>query len=138
MLGGFGASAYMPMRASRSAKLIPAARTRTRTSPAPGRGSGRSSTFSTSGAPCSVITSARMARGPYLDADRAAGDEAVAVDDRVDHVLGHGRLGGHEHHRLEGSLGAAPFVVRPQSDGGRDHVDAGLAEGRPDAAEHAG
>src|SRR4051812_43310768 len=46
----------------RSAKLTPAARTAIRTSPAPTTGSGRSWTFSTSGPPVCVNTTALMRR----------------------------------------------------------------------------
>jgi hypothetical protein len=44
-----------------SAKLIPAALTAIRTSPAPTGGSGSSCTCRTSGPPCLVITTARIA-----------------------------------------------------------------------------
>ncbi len=57
-IGGFGASGYSPVRARRSEKLTPAARTSTRTSPAPGTGAGRSSTASASNAPNCFTTSA--------------------------------------------------------------------------------
>src|SRR3954452_9369929 len=46
----------------RSAKFTPAARTAIRTSPAPTTGSGRSWTFSTSGPPVCVNTTALMRR----------------------------------------------------------------------------
>src|SRR5215212_4641830 len=65
--GGFGASGYMPTRASRSEKLMPAALTAIRTSPGPTWGSGRSSTFRTSGGPCWVMTSALTEGLPVRD-----------------------------------------------------------------------
>src|SRR5688572_21149055 len=48
-------SGYMPMRAVRSAKLMPLAATRTRTSPGCGSGSGASRSSSTLGGPARVI-----------------------------------------------------------------------------------
>src|SRR5205807_9877894 len=96
------------MRAITSAKLIPAAATSIRTSPAPSGGSGRSSTASTLGGPCLVITTARTreslyealirgARLPWADGstlaagaplaqvDGPAVDEACRRDDLLDH-----------------------------------------------------
>ncbi len=73
----------------RSAKLIPAALTAIRTSPAPTGGSGRSSTCRTSGAPCLVITTARIsitlpggelaATGARARAPAAGGDRRRAA-----------------------------------------------------------
>src|SRR5256885_7547520 len=58
---------------------MPAAFTAMRTWPGPGRGSGCSRTFSTSGGPCSVITSARIARKPtwVRSALKNGADEAL-------------------------------------------------------------
>src|SRR3954452_22272254 len=59
-IGGLGASGYMPMRAITSAKFSPAALTSTTTWSPLATGSGRSSTRSTEGSPCPVVTTARM------------------------------------------------------------------------------
>src|SRR5215213_1028473 len=134
--GSFGASGYIPIRAIVSAKLIPAARTATRTSPGPTGGSGRSCTFSTSGGPTSVSTTARTgptlspragARG--LEVDRAPGVEAVELEDLLEQLVRHGRVGGQRQHRL--------VPGRLRADRGRTDVDTVGPEDRPDAPDHA-
>src|SRR5919201_5645939 len=126
------------MRASVSAKLMPVARTFTRTCPPRGRsGAGRSRTSSTSGGPCLVMTTARIAWPAYaLQTDRAPVHEAVAGDDLLDHLAGHRGVGGDGH-------GGQPalrtlLLVGQAAHRGRDDVDAVVAEHRPHPADHAG
>src|SRR3954447_5767891 len=64
-----------------SAKFSPAAATSTRTCPAPSAGSGRSWTCRTSGGPCLVMTTARMA--PTLTVEQARRrDLALELEER--------------------------------------------------------
>src|SRR5262245_43228461 len=135
------------MRAMTSAKLMPAAATSIRTSPAPRGGSGRSSTASTLGGPCLVITTART-RAAYRS--RAAGRrvglaqvdgpavaETLRGDDLLDDLGGDERVGRDDHRgETPAVLGVAP--VGRVTDGGGGDVDAVPAERGADAADHAG
>src|SRR5712692_9453620 len=142
---------------------MPAAATSIVTWPPSGRsGAGRSCTWSTSGGPCLVITTACIRGRAYPNEARvtdarprvpperptavaaaaspserhgAAVHEAVAGDDLVHHVLWHGPVA------RDGHRGQRPVVLRRAvglaAHGRRDDVDAVLAEGGPDAADHA-
>src|SRR6202035_2136028 len=81
--------------AIRSAKLIPAAATSINTSPVCGCGSGRCWTWSTSGPPWPVITTARICR--KLQADGPPRDEPLAGNDLVDHLARHRDVGRDRH-----------------------------------------
>src|SRR5438876_9512835 len=77
---------------------MPEAATAILTSPGPSSGSGRSSTFSTSGPPRLVITTARIALAAYpiglgglSEIDRPAVDEALGGHDLLQHLLGRSR-----------------------------------------------
>src|SRR3954468_203036 len=87
-----GASGYMPMRAARSAKLMPAAFTRTRTCPSPASGSGASRTCSTSGAPALLIQICRIGRYyPNSRYDRRMVRRRATYDDLLklpEHLVG--------------------------------------------------
>ena len=65
-----GGTIIEPTSGNTGTGLAIAARTRTRTSPGPGSGSGRSSTLSTSGGPCSVITRAFIPRPHPISSKR--------------------------------------------------------------------
>src|SRR6187549_837958 len=99
---------------------MPAALTAMRISPALTSGSGRSCTWSTSGPPFFVITTARM-RAPYgLEIDRVAVGEARHLQNAVDRPLLDRRVSGQDHDGLA-VLGLGP-------DRGGDDVHALLAE----------
>src|ERR1700726_165163 len=135
------------MRAITSAKLTPAAATSILTSPGPIGGSGRSSTASTLGGPCLVITTART-RAAYSSAqvDGPAVDEALGRDDLPHDLRGHERVGRHDHRCEAMSMvwgaraggGAFALVVGRVSDRGRGDVDAVLTEEGAHAADHSG
>src|SRR4051812_25452477 len=88
----------MPMRASTSAKLMPAARTRMRTSPSPGVGSGRSRSSNTSASPCRVMTACRTADSlpalPLRGVDERGGRLFEPDDDAHGEAHADGVLGG--------------------------------------------
>src|ERR671918_1448165 len=104
---------------------MPAARTVIRTSPGPTGGSDRSWTRRTSYPPCPVRTTAFIAGGtlyPRLQVDRAPDEEAVHLEDALDRLRRHRRVGRQRHHR--------PVLGRLGANGRGDDVHALLAEHR--------
>src|SRR6202046_140579 len=134
------------MRAITSAKLIPQAATSMRTQPGSNSGSGRSTTLKTSGPPCLVISTVRIAvslpgreLGRSAEHDSPAGDKALGGDDLIDNGSRHWHVGGHDHRgqALIRCRLCPEWGIGRMAYGSRGDVDAVRTEDVADAPDHA-